>query len=70
MKASFVLVVEDDPVIGGILATIMENLIGLPVTLIGDGYTAARFLRHERPALILLDMRLPELSGIDLARML
>ncbi|MCP4898178.1 MAG: sigma-54-dependent Fis family transcriptional regulator [bacterium] len=63
------LVVEDDP-------RIRANLVyqlgrqQIEVTAVGDAETAVVELRKERPDLLLLDVRLPGMSGVDLVRLL
>ena len=57
-----ILVVDDDP---SILATVQEILAleGYPVTTAVNGAEALRSIEQARPALVLLDMRMPVLDG-------
>ncbi len=64
-----ILVADDDPTIVAILtATLRQD--GFRVLTAGDGDTALRRARAERPALILLDWHMPALEGIEVTRLL
>src|SRR5215475_9655953 len=61
-----VLVVEDDRPIGELLASIIndeEGYVAIHVTRPGD---ALEILKKVRPDLLVLDVGLPEMSGIEL----
>lgn len=64
-----VLVVEDDP---GILRTVADNLRfeQYDVTTATDGETAYALYEKNQPDLIVLDLMLPRMSGLDLCRKL
>jgi DNA-binding response OmpR family regulator len=64
-----VLVVEDDP---GILRTVADNLKfeQYDVVTATDGETAWELQRSQRPDLIVLDLMLPRMSGLDVCRKL
>ena len=62
-----VLVVEDDPDTRELLQTTLEAE-GLAVATAADGQAALRWLDRQRPALLLLDLSLPDLRGEDLAK--
>ena len=64
-----VLVVEDDP---GILRTVADNLRfeQYVVVTAADGETAYALHRKEQPDLIVLDLMLPRMSGLELCRKL
>jgi DNA-binding response OmpR family regulator len=64
-----VLVVEDDP---GILRTVADNLRfeQYEVLTATDGETAYALHRKEQPDLIVLDLMLPRMSGLELCRKL
>ena len=64
-----VLVVEDDP---GILRTVVDNLKfeQYDVVTAMDGETAYGLQRSQRPDLIVLDLMLPRMSGLELCRRL
>lgn len=64
-----VLVADDDPTIVALLtATLRQD--GFRVLTAGDGEAALRMARAERPALILLDWRMPALEGVEVTRAL
>lgn len=58
-----VLIADDDPDIRKILATNLEAL-GYHVTEADDGEQALRLARQMVPALIVLDLMMPELDGL------
>jgi CheY-like chemotaxis protein len=64
-----VLIVDDDPTIVKLLIRSLEP-DGFRVLTAGDGHTALRLARTERPALLLLDWHMPGLTGLDVTRSL
>jgi DNA-binding response OmpR family regulator len=67
LLAAPILIVEDDPDTRALLqATLAEE--GLTVATAADGQAALRWLDRQRPALLLLDLSLPDLRGEDIAR--
>jgi DNA-binding response OmpR family regulator len=64
-----VLVVEDDP---GILRTVADNLRfeQYEVLTASDGETAYALHQKEQPDLVVLDLMLPRMSGLDFCRRL
>jgi DNA-binding response OmpR family regulator len=64
-----VLVVEDDP---GILRTVADNLRFEKYDIVTavDGETAYEVHRNQHPDLIVLDLMLPRMSGLELCRKL
>ena len=69
MTAGTILVVDDEP---GIVTIVRDYLdrAGFRVLTAGDGETALRLARTERPSLVLLDLMLPGLDGLDVTRAL
>jgi DNA-binding response OmpR family regulator len=65
--AQCVLVVEDERKIRDLLRTYLEH-DGLTVITTGSGAEAITLAARGRPDLILLDLRLPDVSGEDVAR--
>jgi len=67
--ARTVLVVEDEPTVRETLA---EALIedGLQVTTAGDGPQALERYRADQPDLVVLDLMLPGMSGIEVCRVI
>lgn len=64
-----VLVVDDEPQIRAVLRAYLEA-DGFAVTEAGTGAEAVRLVRSLSPALVLLDVRLPDLDGIEVLRSL
>jgi two-component system alkaline phosphatase synthesis response regulator PhoP len=64
-----VLVVEDEPQIAGIVRDYLR-LAGFEVTVAGDGVRALEMARGRRPDLVVLDLGLPGLDGVEVARAL
>jgi len=62
-----VLVVEDDPKITRLLVDYLEAE-GLAVDVADNGLVAVDFIRHEPPALVLLDLMLPGMNGVAVCR--
>ena len=66
-RKSAVLVVEDDPLSRYYLATILRKR-GFEVEDVADGETALEMYDPDRYLVILMDVGLPHMSGIDVAR--
>ncbi|MBN1978847.1 MAG: response regulator transcription factor [Anaerolineae bacterium] len=64
-----ILVVDDEPKIVKQARDYLERS-GYRVLEAGDGKTALAQVRHERPDLIVLDLSLPEMDGLDVCRAL
>jgi len=60
-----VLVIEDDAAIGHMLVTLL-GVEGYRPVLIVDGARAIEAARTEQPALITLDLSLPNVSGLEI----
>ena len=67
--ARTILVVEDEPTLRETLVEALET-DGFRVTSAADGRLALECFRAERPDLVLLDLMLPEVSGIDVCRII
>jgi two-component system alkaline phosphatase synthesis response regulator PhoP len=69
MATRTILVVDDEP---GIVAITRDYLdrAGFRVIVAGDGATALRLAHAERPSLLVLDLMLPGMDGLDVARAL
>jgi len=67
--ARTILVVEDEPTLRETLVEALEA-DGFRVTAAGDGRVALERFRADRPDLVLLDLMLPEISGIDVCRII
>jgi two-component system alkaline phosphatase synthesis response regulator PhoP len=64
-----ILVVDDEPKIVKQARDYLERS-GFRVVTAGDGKTALAQARHARPDLIVLDLNLPEMDGLDVCRTL
>src|SRR6476620_3288364 len=62
-----ILVVEDEMQIARTLRDYLE-VAGYEVTVVGDGGSALASARGERPDLVVLDLGLPTIDGLDVAR--
>jgi DNA-binding response OmpR family regulator len=62
-----ILVVDDEPKIVHVLRGYLESA-GFQVVAAYDGSEALAAFRHERPDLIVLDLMLPAVDGLDVAR--
>lgn len=67
--ATEVLVVDDDAAVRTWVARALAQ-VGCTVTCAATGRQALEVLRHRRPRVLVLDLRLPDLHGFDLARRL
>ena len=67
--ARTILVVEDEPTLRETLVDALEA-DGFAVVAAADGREALERFRADRPDLILLDLMLPELSGIEVTRII
>ena len=65
--AAQILVVDDDRDITGTLRAYLEQA-GYEVSAVHDGTAALASCRRDRPDLVLLDLGLPEVDGLDVAR--
>jgi signal transduction histidine kinase/ActR/RegA family two-component response regulator len=64
---SSVLLAEDEPINQEVSKGLLED-VGLKVDLAEDGRVAVALARQNRYALILMDMQMPKLNGIDATR--
>src|SRR5437016_7570753 len=62
-----VLVVDDEPKIVQLARDYLEHA-GFAVVTAGDGRSALAAIRTRRPDLVVLDLALPELDGLDVTR--
>src|SRR5690348_3190792 len=69
MERRTVLVVDDDPVIVKLLQVNFE-MEGYEVLTAGDGEEGLDRAQRERPDVIILDVMMPKLDGLEVARAL
>ncbi len=67
--AQTILVVDDEPQIVKVLRGYLEQA-GFRVVTANDGQLALAQYKHEKPDLVLLDLHLPGMDGLDVARRL
>lgn len=65
--AATILVVDDDPAIAEMLTLVLQGE-GFNTIVVGDGLDAVRKAREVHPDLILLDLMLPGMNGIDVCK--
>lgn len=63
------LIIEDEASIARLLRTYLTTA-GYEVHTEGLGAAALAWLEHERPDLVILDLRLPDMSGLEICRIL
>jgi two-component system, OmpR family, response regulator MtrA len=64
---SRVLVVDDDPALAEMLTIVLRGE-GFDTAVVGDGTRALPALRELKPDLVLLDLMLPGMNGIDVCK--
>ena len=64
---SRVLVVDDDPALAEMLTIVLRGE-GFDTAVVGDGIRALPAVRELRPDVVLLDLMLPGMNGIDVCR--
>jgi two-component system phosphate regulon response regulator PhoB len=62
-----ILVVEDEPDLVEMVSYTLRQA-GFTVHAVGDGATALQEVRRQKPALILLDLMLPDMAGTEVCR--
>lgn len=65
-----VLIADDDDFIRRLVVTTLEDVAGVRLIEASDGEEAVEVARRERPALILLDVSMPHVDGIEACRRL
>ena len=68
-SANGVLVVEDNPVNAMVNRLMLERL-GVPVTIAENGKVALEKLREARFRLVLMDISMPEMDGVEATRII
>ncbi|GAA2168998.1 response regulator transcription factor [Pedococcus bigeumensis] len=61
------LVVEDDPTVSSVLSAYLTRA-GFEAALASDGLTALQLWRERRPDVVILDVMLPLMSGLEVLR--
>ena len=65
-----VLIVEDEPDIAGLMKHALERGGDLEVEHVGTGAAALKAVMEEPPSLVLLDLNLPFIDGLEVCRLL
>ena len=65
-----VLIVEDEPDIAGLMKHALERGGDLEVEIVGTGAAALKSVMEEPPSLVLLDLNLPFIDGLEVCRLL
>jgi DNA-binding response OmpR family regulator len=69
VRGTTILVVDDDPVIQKLLSVNFE-MEGYRVLTASDGVEGLERVQEERPDLVLLDVMMPRMDGLEVARRL
>src|SRR5436305_6044686 len=64
--ADTILVVDDSPIDAKIAANLIQKRLGLKVLFAGNGVEALEVLTLQQPALVLTDLVMPEMDGLEL----
>ncbi len=65
-----VLVVDDDQFIRRLVTTTLEDMAGIELHEAADGVQALAMARATHPAIVFLDVDMPQMDGIDACRRL
>ena len=65
--AGYILVIEDDPSVRLMITRRLESA-GYTVRSFGSGYEGLAAALHDPPRILLLDMNLPDASGLNICR--
>lgn len=63
-KPRYLLMVEDTASVAALYRSYLSPL-GIDINIVGNGRDALQSLQHRTPDLILLDLRLPDMTGMD-----
>jgi DNA-binding response OmpR family regulator len=69
MTEATILVIEDEPSLREVVGLYLKRA-GYGVTMLGDGQAALDYLEREAPDLVVLDLMLPKVDGLEIARRL
>jgi DNA-binding response OmpR family regulator len=65
-----ILVVEDDPAVGELLRSTLNDISGWGATVVRDAAGARAVFRHVRVEVLVVDVNLPGISGLQLLELL
>jgi DNA-binding response OmpR family regulator len=63
-----VLMIEDDPVVGDLVTSLLSREGGFQVTCTRDGISGLAQFRRQTPDILILDLGLPHLSGLEILK--
>jgi DNA-binding response OmpR family regulator len=64
-SVKFVVIAEDDPAIAQLLEEVMRDRLHLSTVVVPNGALVTDAIAERRPDLLILDVALPGLSGLD-----
>src|SRR5574341_2646416 len=70
MERTRVIIADDESVIRADLREMLTNLGYLVVGEVGDGQSAVNLGRELKPDVVIMDIKMPDLDGIDAAKIL
>ena len=70
MERTRILIVDDESIIRIDLREMLSNLGYLVIGEVGDGRSAVNLARELRPDLVIMDIKMPGMDGIDAAKIL
>lgn len=70
MERKRVIIADDEAIIRQDLREMLTNLGYLVVGAVGDGRSAVNLARELKPDLVIMDIRMPDMDGIEAARIL
>ena len=70
MPKPHVLIVEDEPDIAGLIKHTLEKNGAAHAAIVGSGDGAIKAFAEQRPDLVILDLNLPSISGLEVCRIL
>ena len=65
-----ILIVDDDPLIRRLIVTTLEDVAAFDLVEAGDGLEALERAAEAQPEIVLLDIDMPRLNGIEACRRL
>jgi DNA-binding response OmpR family regulator len=68
VKKETILVVDDNRQLGEFIAWTLLPSMGYDGQPVYDGASALKAIRQHKPALLLLDLELPDMTGLELLR--
>ncbi|MHB1416396.1 MAG: response regulator [Chloroflexota bacterium] len=68
MEDLFVLVADDNAFIRELLRTVLESELGVESLSVGNGIEAIQVIDQSKPVLVVLDIEMPYVDGLEVAR--